>query len=75
MAEWIDVKEKLPDNNKSVLCYCFNTSTNGETKTIGSYANGVWFLGDGVTGQSYPRHFWKVTHWIPLPESPQPKGG
>ena len=69
-VKWIDVKERIPDDNKSVLCYCINTSTEGRTKTIGSYANNIWFLGNGVSERSYPRHYWKVTHWMPLPESP-----
>ena len=70
-VKWIDVKERTPDNNKSVLCYCINTSTEGRTKTIGSYVNNIWFLGNGVSERSYPRHYWMVTHWMPLPEPPQ----
>ena len=75
MGEWIDIKEKLPDKNKSVLCYCKNKSTGGETLTIGSYSNEVWFLQGGIGEQHYPRHYWRVICWQPLPEPPStPKG-
>lgn len=72
MAEWIDVNERLPEKAETVLCYCKNTSTELGTMTIGSCDKG-WFLQYEVGGTSYPHHYWKVTHWMPLPEPPKEK--
>ncbi len=71
MAEWISVEDRLPDNFASVLCHCKNSSTGGECATIGSCDKGFWFLQERVGGQSYPHHYYEVTHWMPLPEPPQ----
>ena len=72
--EWIDVNERLPDNFASVLCYCKNNSTGGKCATIGSCDKGCWFLQSGVGRQSYPHHYYEVTHWMPLPEPPKERG-
>ena len=71
MSEWIDVKDRLPEKFTSVLCHCKSTCREGECATIGSFDNGFWFLQDGVGRQSFPHHYWEVTHWMPLPEPPK----
>lgn len=71
-SEWISVKDRMPENNDSVLCYCENiTIQGGTTHTVGSCDCGFWFLQNGVGVQSYPNREWEVTHWMALPEPPE----
>ena len=63
---WIPVSERLPENNQQVL------STDGEDYYLDYYAQ--W---DGANLSFAPRFLgatWKVTHWMPLPESPGGEG-
>lgn len=68
-SEWISVDERLPENDtERVLVHLSDCSF---TKPIGfnkldtdRYVDGKW-----VRWSKY------VTHWMPLPEPPQMKGG
>ena len=74
MAEWIDVNERLPERDgETVLCYVKNSSTEGETYVTGCIQQRKhWFLQTCSIGiATFPNHYWKVTHWMPLPEPPR----
>lgn len=69
---WISVQEKLPETNAPVLCYVRSTATGNTAFTVGSCEkNEYWFLQSGVGTNSFPHHYWEVTHWQPLPEAPE----
>lgn len=73
MNEWIDVNERLPERDgETVLCYVKNSSTEGETCVVGCVQQQkYWFLQTCNIGiATFPNHYWKVTHWRPLPEPP-----
>lgn len=65
MAEWISVKDRLPENNEIVLCWrnkdgCFV----GRYVTLQDTKDWYAFVAAGgrvVVG---------TTHWMPLPEPP-----
>jgi hypothetical protein len=70
--EWISVKDRLPEQNKYVLTYNFNTTWslngNGSKCQILAYVeidDGIYvFLSE--CGTSYD-----ITHWMPLPPFPK----
>lgn len=65
MSEWINVDERLPETNRSVLAY-------RSGKGVGNfYINGQfeWML-DGW-GVNTSRTFDDITHWMPLPPPPE----
>ena len=63
--DWINVKDKLPDNGQDLLAYL----NYGEETRIApcNYADGVWFdcMMNCVVALPY------ITHWMPLPKSPK----
>ena len=65
MAEWISVKDRLPELNKLVLA----CNTVGDIEIV-SYYNEKFMLYDG---NEYPYEMRYITHWMPLPQPP--KGG
>ena len=88
MAEWISVKERLPESDGDYLCYCPVLNIGG--KDIPRYevygftikAEEIYDL--KMTGHKGAAWYWydseygycatkSVTHWMPLPEPP--KGG
>ena len=73
VPKWIDVKERLPERDgEAVLCYVKNSSTEGVTYVVGCIQQQKhWFLQTCNIGLlEFPNHYWKVTHWMPLPEPP-----
>ncbi len=81
MSGWISVKDRLPENEKSVLAYA-------ETRTDGKVISGhvvKAFYADGKYHNCVPKGWWEsvryndespavndfVTHWMPLPEPPK----
>lgn len=73
---WIPVSERLPERNKTVLCWVTSTTiASGETYIIGSCNNGFWFLKTYEIGtQSFPVKDYKVIAWQPLPEPYRQEG-
>jgi hypothetical protein len=60
-GEWISVKDRLPEEEKEVLCYLGNAL--GKGIVVAFRRHGDWYF-DG----------WKcptVTHWMLLPEPPK----
>ena len=72
-VKWISVKDRLPENNKLVLCYAHSTTGEGNSYFLGAVAHGeFWFLKVNDIGHvSCPVLHWEVTHWLPLPEPPK----
>ncbi len=70
---WISVKDRLPEDNRPVLCCVSDTTGEGRTYVIGSCENSeFWFLKIGDNKRfSFPYMQIKVTHWMPLPELPR----
>ena len=65
MAEWISVKERLPEDGK-VLCVRKSEAFRGRryvdilTADHGWFMDGAFVVSDG-----------NVTHWMPMPEMPK----
>lgn len=62
MAEWIDVNDRLPEENVRVIVVGMSTYDNTlytdmDTDRI---LNGKWVRWNGI-----------ITHWMPLPEPPR----
>lgn len=69
---WINVDDRLPENNKLVLCYAQSTTGEGCCYILGTLSNDeFWFL-QAHDGHhlSFPNLHLVVTHWQPLPEPP-----
>lgn len=73
--EWIPCSERLPENNKVVLCWVRSTTiASGETFIIGSCDHGFWFLQTYEIGHHhFPVKDYEVVAWQPLPKPYQPK--
>jgi hypothetical protein len=59
--KWINVKNKLPENNKKVLTWQIYDVASLDAIRIMRYKYNMW-EGPG---------FGHVTHWMPLPEPPK----
>ena len=59
-ARWISVEEHLPLTDDHVLC-CTRTKKGTTNVVIGYYMDGMWRCGMNPN----------VTHWMPLPETPE----
>ena len=85
MAEWISVKERLPDKEGKYLCYC-DYGCSGAI-SVYSFAKNLSkvdkydFRGEKRAGWYFYDSEWgygeteSVTHWMPLPEPPKERGG
>lgn len=67
---WIPVTERLPEDNKDVLCWVKSTTiSSGETYILGTCDRGFWFLKTYNIGSvSFPVRDYVVVAWRPLPE-------
>lgn len=72
MAEWISVKERLPDKNKYDWVLVIGEFAEGGfcVPHIAELRNGIWFV------DCYDEPFEElcaitITHWQPLPEQPR----
>jgi hypothetical protein len=61
---WIPVTERLPEENDVYMVSAFDG--HARRVTFAQWQNRIkrWYL----TGS---RSYWKVTHWMPLPEPPE----
>ncbi len=65
MADWISVKDRLPDRGADILAFMRNGA---ETRIVAcNYGDNVWY--DCVMNCIVA--FQNVTHWMPLPEPPK----
>jgi hypothetical protein len=60
---WIDVKDRLPDSDTTVLVAFDPSSDPGEPVWLGWLDGDTWRDCDGAV--------WPVTYWMPLPEAPK----
>ena len=72
--EWIDIKDKLPEDDSKVLVY-ESKFGKGEYSAIsfGYYYGGKWHWENSQSGvvEYYPNaDYWDITHWMPLPDKP-----
>ena len=62
VQEWISVKDRLPENDQSVLCFNYN----GEYKVLRwNYIDWMWNSGIEWLKEDY------VIYWMPLPKPPK----
>lgn len=68
--EWISVKDKLPENQKDVLCYYGFDNGDGD---LGMMFIGTlcYFCFDKNPHWQHAKIGLVVTHWMPLPEAPK----
>ncbi len=66
MAEWISVKERLPEEFENVLV----ANRRGKHYDIDK----AWWSGSGFS-RCAKGSYRNVTHWMPLPEPPKEGGG
>ena len=73
MGEWISVKDRLPENNKKVLCCYYFGERNDMPfiSTLDYYATDEMPHFQHTLGNENMH----VTHWMPLPEPPRDGGG
>lgn len=64
VQEWIPVTERLPDESGMYIVAAKDGHAQRITFVIWQKRNKVWNL----TGA---RSYWKVTHWMPLPDPPK----
>lgn len=72
MAEWISVKERLPDVcGMPVLMVAENEY--GQTNVVKGFTNYTCPIAFSTSEMEYYSvwHAWKVTHWMLLPEPPK----
>ena len=61
MSEWIDVKDRLPDSNSTVLVWDAGGVEMGSHNEHTGWTIYEW---DGPSSRNF------VTHWMPLPPAP-----
>ena len=71
MAEWIDVNERLPEDNNPEYYQTVILALKNKKVVAGCYRtqDGEWW-GDVIDGV-YSNITSEVTHWMPLPEPPK----
>ena len=67
MGKWINVKDKLPEENKMVLVY---TDWDCDCYVFASYSDGNWYLDGGFEKYGQYNLVNGITHWKYLPEKP-----
>jgi len=85
MSEWVKVKDRLPDEDMSVLAYMTNIEVTwwGGIQRIKSVDREFWHNGDKcfcLYEKEWSTGFCKkikhrsvITHWMPFPEPPEDK--
>ena len=67
VPQWISVKDRLPE---SIIydCPCLLV-TDGSLIHMAYFVENEWIFAD--SGQAKDKMFYEVTHWMPLPETPE----
>lgn len=62
---WINIHDRLPDNEQYVIAYCQNYPNNFVSMVrFEKNKNGYYFWNDALDKKG------NVTHWMPLPNPP-----
>lgn len=70
MSEWISVKDRLPELNKNVLVY--GGTENHPCKYNEMTESYFYKMSNcGIIKCAKEDMYWKVSHWMPLPEPPK----
>ena len=69
---WIQVEERLPENNKLVLVWARSTARGADECSLGSCDKGFWALGSYGGSLVFPSQLEAVA-WRPLPEPYRPE--
>ena len=87
MAEWISVKDKLPNKDEQYLCCYIGTLSDKPRISIFSFAKNLrkvdkydFYNKSGAGWYDYDSEWGhceidNVTHWMPLPELPKEREG
>jgi len=69
--KWISVKDKLPQDDKTVIIFLYNKKRKHFKGLIhiGWYLNNEWQ--NAVTQEKAGGAGFKLTHWMPLPKPPE----
>ena len=70
--EWISVEDRLPTNQKEVLCY-YGFDRGGGDLGVMFIGTLCYFCLDENPHWQHSDHNLVVTHWMPLPEPPAEK--
>ena len=62
--EWINKKDRLPEESEDVLVWCKKKLTKGYQAEIYCYEDGIWYSTRSGCFED------NVTHWQPLPKAP-----
>lgn len=72
MEKWIDITEKMPQQNQDVL-FCCEIDGEFTSVSLGWYT-GAKTLGRAIVMETDREDDWRpCTHWMPLPEPPGAK--
>jgi hypothetical protein len=68
--EWIDVKDRLPEKEESVVVHCYHRGDKSSYMEIAYYNESVkdWLMDCLSELEDYG---FEVTHWMPIPTPPQ----
>lgn len=80
MSEWISAKDKLPDDEVTVLC----KQVNSKNLMLCYVECGLWkedyqdicvggdgFIDNKICCAADEKHYLRITHWMPLPAPPK----
>lgn len=75
---WINVKDRLPEDQCARLAICFDDIseyehpfTPSDAMHIAFFSSGCWWLEEWPYDSSQDNCVSDVTHWMPLPEPPK----
>lgn len=68
VQKWIPVTERLPERNDDGTVNAVLV-TNGAVQHIAYFAKDIFYFTEN--GEMKEPMFYKVTHWMPLPEAPK----
>ena len=79
--EWINVKDRLPENDDEVLIGSFYKDSEPGYRHVARHSNGEWQVQFGtyslknsvsiyINFNYFEDGEWYITHWMPLPDPP-----
>lgn len=71
VPQWVSVKDRLPDCAVPVLVTYIGYDGNRHGDDVATRIDDLWLWWDGDLRSSDERVTVKITHWMPLPETPE----